>query len=70
MKARRIDRTGWVRDIPGQYTTGGYPLTVHLAAQDDTSPIHATYPTGYHPDCGWCWLGAPHSVNAHQAKLS
>lgn len=41
-----------------------------LAGPCDTSGYHATYPTGYDPKCGWCWLGAPHSNDAHAARIA
>lgn len=68
---RRLDRsTGWVRDHVGEITSGGYPLTVHVTHDGDTSPIHIKYPTGYSSDCDWCYLGANHSDAAHADKVA
>jgi hypothetical protein len=67
---RRLDRS-YVRDVPGEITSGGYALVIHLAGPKDTSPAHRTYPTGCDSiRCGWCYLGANHSVNAHNAKVA
>lgn len=66
-QVERLER-GWVRRTD-EWTTGGYPLSVHLAGCDDTSPVHRTYPTGYDSRCGWCWLNAPHSGDAHAMKV-
>lgn len=61
---RRCGR-GYVRQITGDVTSGGHQLAYHLANRDDTSDPHH----GYDPDCGWCWLGAPHTVDAHNARI-
>lgn len=66
---RRLDYS-WVRDHPGEYTSGGYALTVHVTGPDDQSPIHLTYPTGYRSECGWCYLGANHSDDEHDRSPS
>lgn len=43
---------------------------VHRATRDDVSPVHKHWePGGYNGKCGWCWLGASHSVDAHEAKV-
>lgn len=54
---RRLDR-GTVRDDDHGH--------VHVTGTDDTSPAHV----GYDADCGWCWLGAPHSADAHTAEVA
>jgi hypothetical protein len=64
-----LERGGWVRDVPGEITSGGYALVVHLADRGDTSAQHVTYPSGYDERCGWCWLGANHSQAAHARKI-
>ena len=58
---------GFVRVVPGELTSGGYRLAVHLAGRGDVSPI---YRGSYVPVCGWCWLGAPHSVDAHDVSVA
>lgn len=71
MRVERCDR-GWVR-YPGGHTSDGSSLAIHLAARDDTSPAHSTMTygpdRGYDRRCGWCWLGANHSDDAHAAKI-
>lgn len=66
---RRLERS-WVRDHEGEWTSGGYPLTVHVSGEGDHSPVHSTYPTGYDSRCGWCYLGANHSDDEHARKLA
>ena len=41
----------------------------HVASLTDFSRCHLTYPTGYNPTCGWCYLNASHSEEAHQQAL-
>lgn len=67
MTARRVDR-GWVRDEPGELSGGGAAY-LHLADRHDVSPAHVGYPSGYDSRCGWCYLGAPHTVAAHDVKV-
>lgn len=63
---RRVDR-GYVRDMPAMFDDEG-PWAMHLAGPYDTSPCHSTYPSGYSTACSWCYLGAPHSEQAHQPE--
>jgi len=57
----RGERRGWHRqDEHGR---------AHAASGSDLSPIHLTYPRGYDPACGWCWLGAPHTEAAHAQEV-
>ena len=65
---RRVER-GYVRDIPGETLSGGGGAYLHLAGPDDVSAAHVTYPRGYDSRCGWCYLGAPHTADAHAAKV-
>lgn len=65
----RIDN-GFGRVVHGETTSGGHQLVIHLADAHDTSGPHRTYPTGYDSRCGWCWLGANHSENAHKERTS
>lgn len=67
---RRIDGRDWVRDHDGEWTSGGYPLVVHVVDQYDDSPNHRTYPRGYDSRCGWCYLGANHSEREHARKVA
>lgn len=53
----RCKGSGWVRGDTG----------IHLAGRDDTSPRHRA--TDYDQACGWCWLGYPHTDNAHDSEL-
>lgn len=53
------------RVIPGQTLSGGGGAYLHTAGAGDVSPAF----TGYDAECGWCWLGAPHSVAAHNGKV-
>lgn len=39
--------------------------SAHCAHKGDITPIHMTYPTGYDPDCGMCWLGCTHTEQRH-----
>lgn len=66
---RRVDN-GYVRVVPGEILSGGNGAYLHLAGPDDASGAHATYPRGYDSRCGWCYLGAPHTDDAHTAKVS
>ena len=52
--------------IVTQYRESGH---VHATSHDDTSGYHQTYPTGYDPRCSWCWLGYPHTENAHREYI-
>lgn len=53
----------------------GYPSTCrdsfHAASLTDTSsPWDCSGSgTGYDPACGWCWLGASHTADAHTSSL-
>lgn len=67
---RHLGRGSYVRDVPGEITSGGYALVIHLAGPNDTSPAHRTYPTGYDSRCGWCYLGANHSIAAHVQRVT
>ncbi len=42
---------------------------VHAAGNDDHSPIHTTYPTGYNPECSHCWFGHSHTSERHRAGI-
>jgi hypothetical protein len=63
---RRLERS-YVRDVPGERTSGGYPLVIHLAGRDDVSPAHPR--SQYDPRCSCCWLGSNHSVDKHRASI-
>ena len=63
-KYRRVDR-GFVRDEPG-YLSNGSPAYVHVAGFGDPSPAIIN---AYDPQCGWCWLHAPHAENAHLVEI-
>jgi hypothetical protein len=65
-----IDRDGYVRVVHGEVTSGGHQLSIHLAGREDTSEAHRTYPIGYDSRCGWCYLGANHSEDAHQEGIT
>jgi hypothetical protein len=43
----------------------GTPAYLHIASAQDSSESNRTYDSR----CGWCWLGAPHSTNAHRQKI-
>lgn len=47
------------------YSDGGADH-LHLTGPDDVSHVHL----GYVPACGWCWLGAGHTHDAHHAALT
>lgn len=51
----------YTRPVPGG--------SMHVAGFDDDSPLHHTYPTGYNPSCGMCWLGHSHSERYHVEAL-
>lgn len=63
---RRLD-SGWVRKGTG-YTPMGDAVWVHVTGQDDETRDHPGQ-SDYHPDCGWCYLGAAHSQGAHSARV-
>lgn len=42
---------------------------LHAARWGDSTPVHRTYPTGYDPRCGWCYLNTGHTEDAHAASL-
>ena len=54
-------RRSFVRDV---FDDGAWVGTFHLADRHDQSPAHR----GYESECGWCWLGASHTVDAHNAS--
>lgn len=60
----RIDRVGgWVREHhsePGLY--------VHVAGKEDSSSVYLGHKTSL--TCGWCYLNAPHSEDAHASKVA
>lgn len=66
---RRIDRS-YVRDVSGEWTSGGYALVVHLHDAHDVSPAWVAVGRDADPRCGWCYLGANHSADAHRAKVA
>jgi hypothetical protein len=45
----------------------------HCHGPHDTSTAHNSLSYGpgasYDPDCSWCWLNAPHTVDAHNESL-
>lgn len=43
------------------------PSVLHVAAVDDVSNENRTLSPN---ECGWCWLGAPHSQDAHDRKVA
>ena len=49
VEALQVDR-GWVRAEPG-WTSGGYPVRVHVTGPDDWTADHVTYPMGYDSLC-------------------
>ena len=53
----RCDGAGWVRGDTG----------IHLAGPNDHSPRHPA--TRYDQTCGWCWLGYPHTTDAHESEV-
>jgi hypothetical protein len=65
---RRLPRDpGWVRYDRHQTADGPITETVHVTDGHDVSPTHSYSMTlgGYNANCGWCWLGYPHSEAAH-----
>lgn len=62
----RLDR-GYVRVVHGEVTSGGHPLSIHLSGKGDTSPA---YRGPYAGKCGWCWLNANHSEQAHATEVT
>ena len=56
----------WEPDTAAQSQSDEY---FHAVSLTDTSSPWPTS-THYDPDCGWCWLGAPHTADAHSAKTS
>lgn len=72
-KPQRVDGpcSGWIRYDGWEDKDGHITRTsIHSYDADDTSNSHGNYPTGYHPDCGFCWLNAPHTELFHQCELS
>lgn len=66
---RRSESGKWYRKSDG-YDGMGRQVWVRVAGQDDETPDHITYPAGYDERCGLCWLGAPHSVREHEARVA
>jgi hypothetical protein len=60
--ARRFERVerGWIRRDPGSL-----PDYCFVTAKGDESPTFI----GYHAECGWCFLGAPHTRDAHAKQI-
>lgn len=48
----------------------GSTHTFHAASMDDRSDVKATYPRGYDSRCGWCYLNADHTVDAHTKSVA
>lgn len=40
----------------------------HAASRSDVSPRHRIYPD-YDHRCGWCWLNATHTQDAHAREI-
>jgi hypothetical protein len=41
----------------------------HVASGTDRTPVHFQYPRGYDSRCGWCYLNATHSEQAHRQEV-
>jgi hypothetical protein len=64
---RRVVDRGWVRaDILTTSDGRTDRQDVHATGRNDLSNAHS----GYHPECGWCWLGYPHTEQAHAARVT
>jgi hypothetical protein len=66
----RIDH-GWVRW--DRWPDDGTIEHLHAAHGNDLSDpwlLSQNNHTGYDARCGWCYLGAPHTINAHNWKVS
>lgn len=64
---RLVDGRSWVRwdDGYAYHCTGTDDVSGHwLGLSCGLSPD-----TPYDADCDWCWLGAPHTVAAHAARV-
>lgn len=68
--AERVERVESGHHVRRRRWSDGGLDHVHLSGPTDTSPVHSTYPTGYRSGCGWCWLGAPHTADAHHLALN
>ncbi len=62
-KPYRLDTTWCVTETGDDGTT----VTVFLASQDDKT---AGKSVEYDSVCSWCYLGAAHSLNAHNQSLN
>ena len=61
---RRIDLGG----VMQERTYKGERGDLHAAAWGDASAYHFIN-GGYDSRCGWCWLNAPHTEDAHTASI-
>lgn len=41
----------------------------HANGPDDQSAPHSQPRDGYNPECGWCYLNAGHTKDAHAAEI-
>lgn len=59
----------WTRrpHIPGAILANGTPAYEHCTGPDDHSP---TVVREYDSRCGWCYLGAPHTLAAHVDQIA
>jgi len=73
----RVDRGYCARVLPGGRADAAADETdpagwhVHLAGPEDRSDTRRTYPAGGDSErCGWCYLGASHTEDAHAANVA
>jgi len=61
---RRSESGRWIRREPGELSGGGGAYVWAVSGSDGSPGF-----TGYVPACGWCWLGAPHTVLEHDRRV-
>jgi hypothetical protein len=63
----RIDRDGVSRRERVSFSDG----RSHVGHRHAASMTDVSGPApGYHERCGWCYLNAPHTADAHAAKMA
>jgi hypothetical protein len=70
LRYERTEGGGWRRVHKYTPKDGGRPVveSIFAAGPDDATPMHASYPDGYSPDCNHCYLNCPHTTAVHRPR--
>lgn len=65
---RRTESGHWVRSRPRQILANGTADFAFCVDNHDTTPNQSR--SEYVAECGFCWLGSPHSSAIHAVKAA